>query len=183
MVGRGLIRELKRRYPTAQILPLDYDPDVSFANVENRLQMLVMGARDRAAEAEAAATAHEGAAPATADAQGGETYGATRVRTPTSPVRGNASLMRFGSCLQDRPAHEIVVGAVADAAHCNRGTFYYYFPDMEGACHKRHSRGAVCRRSAVPWWFRVSSLVMISGPYAFALAAPRAAHHCGYAFG
>lgn len=77
VVGRGLIRELKRRYPTAQILPLDYDPDVSFANVENRLQMLVMGARDRAAEAEAAATAHEGAAPATADAQGGETYGAT----------------------------------------------------------------------------------------------------------
>lgn len=29
-------------YPDAQILPLDYDPDVSFANVENRLQMLIM---------------------------------------------------------------------------------------------------------------------------------------------
>ena len=29
-------------YPNAQILPLDYDPDVSFANIENRLQMLVM---------------------------------------------------------------------------------------------------------------------------------------------
>lgn len=37
----------------------------------------------------------------------------------------------FWQLLQDRPAHEIVVGAVADAAHCNRGTFYYYFPDME----------------------------------------------------
>ena len=31
-----------RRSPDAQILPLDYDPDVSFANIENRLQMLVM---------------------------------------------------------------------------------------------------------------------------------------------
>ena len=28
-----------------QILPLDYDPDVSFANIENRLQMLVMNAK------------------------------------------------------------------------------------------------------------------------------------------
>ncbi len=29
----------------AQFLPLDYDPDVSFANVENRLQMLIMNAK------------------------------------------------------------------------------------------------------------------------------------------
>ena len=43
------MRALKRRYPDAQILPLDYDPDVSFANVENRLQMLIMNARARAA--------------------------------------------------------------------------------------------------------------------------------------
>ncbi len=49
VVGRGLVRALKRRYPDAQILPLDYDPDVSFANVENRLQMLIMNARARAA--------------------------------------------------------------------------------------------------------------------------------------
>ena len=27
------------------ILPLDFDPDVSFANIENRLQMLIMNAR------------------------------------------------------------------------------------------------------------------------------------------
>ena len=31
--------------PNVQILPLDYDPDVSFANIENRLQMLVMNAK------------------------------------------------------------------------------------------------------------------------------------------
>lgn len=42
VVGRGISKRLKEMYPDAQILPLDYDPDVSFANVENRLQMLVM---------------------------------------------------------------------------------------------------------------------------------------------
>ena len=42
VVGRGITKKLKELYPDAQILPLDYDPDVSFANIENRLQMLVM---------------------------------------------------------------------------------------------------------------------------------------------
>ncbi len=42
VVGRGISKKLKELYPDAQILPLDYDPDVSFANVENRLQMLIM---------------------------------------------------------------------------------------------------------------------------------------------
>ena len=32
-------------HPDVQILPLDYDPDVSFANIENRLQMLIMNVR------------------------------------------------------------------------------------------------------------------------------------------
>ena len=45
VVGRGIARKLKEMFPDAQILPLDYDPDVSFANVENRLQMLVMNAQ------------------------------------------------------------------------------------------------------------------------------------------
>ena len=43
VVGRGISKRLKEIYPDAQILPLDYDPDVSFANIENRLQMLIMG--------------------------------------------------------------------------------------------------------------------------------------------
>ena len=42
VVGRGICKKLKEMYPDAQILPLDYDPDVSFANIENRLQMLIM---------------------------------------------------------------------------------------------------------------------------------------------
>ena len=42
VVGRGIVKRLKEMYPDAQLLSLDYDPDVSFANLENRLQMLVM---------------------------------------------------------------------------------------------------------------------------------------------
>ncbi len=44
VVGRGLVKKLKELYPRANILSLDYDPDMSFANIENRLQMLVMNA-------------------------------------------------------------------------------------------------------------------------------------------
>ncbi|MDR1031469.1 MAG: acyl-CoA dehydratase activase [Treponema sp.] len=43
--GRGLIKRIKAEYPEIQVLPLDYDPDMSFANIENRLQMLIMNAR------------------------------------------------------------------------------------------------------------------------------------------
>ena len=42
VVGRGISKRLKKMFPDIQLLPLDYDPDVSFVNVENRLQMLVM---------------------------------------------------------------------------------------------------------------------------------------------
>jgi len=44
--GRGVIKKIKELHPDIQILPLDYDPDVSFANIENRLQMLIMNARN-----------------------------------------------------------------------------------------------------------------------------------------
>ena len=46
IVGRGIVKRLRELYPSAQILSLDYDPDVSFANIENRLQMLVMNVRE-----------------------------------------------------------------------------------------------------------------------------------------
>lgn len=42
IVGRGIVKEIKECYPQIQILTLDYDPDVSFANIENRLQMMIM---------------------------------------------------------------------------------------------------------------------------------------------
>ncbi len=42
VVGRGISKRLKEMVPDAQILSLDFDPDVSMANIENRLQMLIM---------------------------------------------------------------------------------------------------------------------------------------------
>jgi predicted nucleotide-binding protein (sugar kinase/HSP70/actin superfamily) len=42
--GRGIVKRLKEIHGDIQILPLDYDPDTSFANIENRLQMLIMNA-------------------------------------------------------------------------------------------------------------------------------------------
>ena len=44
--GRGVVKRLKEEHPNIQVLPLDYDPDTSFANIENRLQMLIMNARE-----------------------------------------------------------------------------------------------------------------------------------------
>jgi predicted nucleotide-binding protein (sugar kinase/HSP70/actin superfamily) len=44
--GRGIVKRIKEIYPDIQILPLDYDPDISFANIENRLQMLIMNVQN-----------------------------------------------------------------------------------------------------------------------------------------
>jgi predicted CoA-substrate-specific enzyme activase len=53
ITGRGMIKTLKKLFPHVQILSLDYDPDTSFANIENRLQMLIITARDLESRAEA----------------------------------------------------------------------------------------------------------------------------------
>lgn len=44
--GRGMIKLAKESFPHIQILSLDFDPDTSMANIENRLQMLIMNARE-----------------------------------------------------------------------------------------------------------------------------------------
>jgi predicted CoA-substrate-specific enzyme activase len=44
--GRGVIRLAKDVYPHIQIQSLDFDPDTSMGNIENRLQMLIMNARE-----------------------------------------------------------------------------------------------------------------------------------------
>lgn len=46
ITGRGLTKAVKKAFPHVQILSLDYDPDTSFANVENRLQMLIINAKE-----------------------------------------------------------------------------------------------------------------------------------------
>ncbi len=50
VVGRGIVKKLRENYPDIQVLPLDYDPDVSFANLENRLQMLIMNVKEQQRE-------------------------------------------------------------------------------------------------------------------------------------
>jgi len=47
VTGRGLVKRLKKELPHVQILALDYDPDTSLANIENRLQMLIIGAKEK----------------------------------------------------------------------------------------------------------------------------------------
>lgn len=47
IVGRGIVKKLGEMFPQAQILSLDYDPDMSFANIENRLQMMIHNERMR----------------------------------------------------------------------------------------------------------------------------------------
>ena len=56
--GRGVTKRLKEWFPGVQILPLDLDPDTSYANVENRLQMLIM---NQTAEAMPSQTGEEAA--------------------------------------------------------------------------------------------------------------------------
>jgi predicted CoA-substrate-specific enzyme activase len=46
ITGRGLFKTLKKRFPRIQLVALDYDPDISPANIENRLQMLIISARE-----------------------------------------------------------------------------------------------------------------------------------------
>lgn len=77
VVGRGIVKKLKEFYPDAQILPLDYDPDVSFANIENRLQMLIMNVRGKQTAAVAAGEpeiSEEGKTASSGKKQGKETY-------------------------------------------------------------------------------------------------------------
>jgi predicted nucleotide-binding protein (sugar kinase/HSP70/actin superfamily) len=42
--GRGTIKAIRERHPGVQLTAVDYDPDVSVANIESRLQLLLMGA-------------------------------------------------------------------------------------------------------------------------------------------
>lgn len=47
ITGRGMMKSIKKRYPHVHILSLDYDPDTSLGNIENRLQMLILSSKER----------------------------------------------------------------------------------------------------------------------------------------
>ena len=49
IVGKGLIRELKRRYPQATITALDYDPGASEVNQINRIKLMMRAGLQEAA--------------------------------------------------------------------------------------------------------------------------------------
>ena len=53
VVGKGMFREIRRRYPQANIVGIDYDPGASEVNQLNRLKLMIstafMSQQDEAA--------------------------------------------------------------------------------------------------------------------------------------
>ncbi|OFI50362.1 2-hydroxyglutaryl-CoA dehydratase [Floricoccus tropicus] len=45
IVGKGMIKELRRQYPSANIAPIDYDPGVSVVNQLNRIRLMLATAK------------------------------------------------------------------------------------------------------------------------------------------
>lgn len=41
VVGKGMLKELRRRYPASNIVPIDYDPGVSIVNQLNRIRLMM----------------------------------------------------------------------------------------------------------------------------------------------
>ncbi|MGN1038512.1 MAG: acyl-CoA dehydratase activase-related protein, partial [Mailhella sp.] len=51
ITGKGVIKELKRRFPEANIVAVDYDPGASEVNQMNRIKLMMAVARQQCAEA------------------------------------------------------------------------------------------------------------------------------------
>ena len=56
IVGKGMIRRIKRLYPKSNIVPIDYDPGATKVNQENRIKLMLAVARENKEEAEIPAT-------------------------------------------------------------------------------------------------------------------------------
>ena len=46
IVGKGVIRNIKNRYPNANIAPIDYDAGATKVNQENRIKLMLAVARE-----------------------------------------------------------------------------------------------------------------------------------------
>ena len=46
VVGKGVIKKIRQKYPNANITPVDYDPGASEANQTNRIKLLMTVAKD-----------------------------------------------------------------------------------------------------------------------------------------
>ena len=47
IVGKGMMKELRRQYPGANLAPIDYDPGVSAVNQLNRIRLMMTTAKKR----------------------------------------------------------------------------------------------------------------------------------------
>ncbi len=45
--GKGMIRKITEKYPTANIVPIDYDPGATRVNQENRIKLMLAMAKER----------------------------------------------------------------------------------------------------------------------------------------
>ena len=52
MVGKAVIKELRRRYPESNIVAVDYDPGASEVNQLNRIKLMISVAKANLAEKE-----------------------------------------------------------------------------------------------------------------------------------
>ncbi len=59
ITGKGMIKELRRCYPEANIVPIDYDPGASEVNQLNRIKLMLSVAREKLAREEAAGPENE----------------------------------------------------------------------------------------------------------------------------
>ena len=46
VVGKGVIKTIRSKYPNANISPVDYDPGASESNQTNRIKLLMTVAKD-----------------------------------------------------------------------------------------------------------------------------------------
>ena len=64
IVGKGMIRKVKKLYPQANIVPIDYDPSATQVNQENRIKLMLAVAKENLRDQEEAAPKASAAAPA-----------------------------------------------------------------------------------------------------------------------
>ena len=54
IVGKGMIRKVKKIYPQSNIVPIDYDPSATQVNQENRIKLMLAVAREQQRDREEA---------------------------------------------------------------------------------------------------------------------------------
>ena len=66
IVGKGMIRKVKKLYPQANIVPIDYDPSATRVNQENRIKLMLAVAKEHQRDKEEAQGRGGAAVPARA---------------------------------------------------------------------------------------------------------------------